>query len=430
MRNNRTCARTWLIIYLALVILACALPSAAQSGVAVGIYSGATTPSTCNTTGRNIFVNTTGPTLYLCTAANTWSALLSTSGGGSPTWTQSVAGDWNPITNNTYSIGNGLTQPKDIGLTRYLDLFAGASLTLKGEYNVNATGDLTYKVATVPPTALTATIAAGAGVDAGTHSYKVTFVTAGGETDAGAVSNTVTTAGGNLQVNLTAIPTGNQYVTSRKIYRTIAGNAAVGPWLLQSTIANNTATTLSDNTADAALTTAAPSTNTALDTRLAIYNNGITVASGSNFVLTGDFTDANASGLQNITGLAWTLPANTAAVYPFRCELLYSQATGATANAFGIKATGLNPTNIEAHGWVQTAAAVVAYGNLPTLATQTATNIVAFTPSAITTVWQAHLEGTIENPSGVANVINVMVLQGTAANLITIKRGSKCVVGN
>ena len=49
---------------------------------------------------------------------------------------------------------------------------------------------------------------------------------------------------------------------------------------------------------------------------------------GTNFAaLTTDFTDANAAGLQIITGLSFTLPASVALNAPFECNLMYSQAT-------------------------------------------------------------------------------------------------------
>ena len=117
------------------------------------------------------------------------------------------------------------------------------------------------------PTALTAALASPAApgdVDNGAHRYKVTFVTADGETEAGDASAAVTVADKtvNGQIALTNIPLGGSVVTSRKIYRTTAGGTT---YLLQSTIANNTATTATDNVADSALGVAAPSTNTTLD---------------------------------------------------------------------------------------------------------------------------------------------------------------------
>lgn len=132
---------------------------------------------------------------------------------------------------------------------------------------------------TTPPGACVSALAgAGAGnVDNGTHSYKVTFVTATGETDAGPVSNTTTVADEtvNGKIALSSIPTSSfAGVTSRKIYRTAAGNAATGPWLLLTTIADNTTTTLTDNTADSGLGATAPTANTTMDARLQVNNVG------------------------------------------------------------------------------------------------------------------------------------------------------------
>lgn len=119
----------------------------------------------------------------------------------------------------------------------------------------------------IAPTACTAALASPAApgnVDNGAHRYLVTFVTAAGETEAGAVSSAVTVSDKtvNGQVALTAIPTGGANVTARKIYRTAAGGTT---YLLLATIANNTATTYTDNIADASLGAAAPSTNTTED---------------------------------------------------------------------------------------------------------------------------------------------------------------------
>lgn len=122
------------------------------------------------------------------------------------------------------------------------------------------------------PTALTCALAAtpvAGNVDNGAHRYAVTFVTADGETQAGTVSASVTVADKtvNGQVALTAIPIGGAAVTSRKIYRTAAGGST---YLLLATIANNTATTYTDNIADSALGVGAPSTNTTGDPLLSM----------------------------------------------------------------------------------------------------------------------------------------------------------------
>lgn len=106
---------------------------------------------------------------------------------------------------------------------------------------------------------------AGAGsVDNGAHRYRVTFVTADGETEGGEVSAAVTVADktANGKVAVSAIPLGGSAVTSRKLYRT---EAAGTTYLLLVTIANNTATTYTDNIADASLGAECPSTNTTGD---------------------------------------------------------------------------------------------------------------------------------------------------------------------
>lgn len=115
--------------------------------------------------------------------------------------------------------------------------------------------------------ALAATPIAG-NVDNGAHRYLATFVTATGETQAGTPSAAVTVADKtvNGKVELTAIPLGGTLVTSRKLYRTVAGGTA---YLLLATIANNTATTYTDNIADSSLGAGAPSTNTTDDPLIA-----------------------------------------------------------------------------------------------------------------------------------------------------------------
>lgn len=116
-----------------------------------------------------------------------------------------------------------------------------------------------------PSTACIGTKGASGAVTAGAHSYWVTFVTmGGGETTISPVSNVVTTETSNLTVALTAIPTGNKYVISRKIYRTAAGAdpAVAGNRLYLATIADNTTTTYSDIIADGSLGAAAPTSST------------------------------------------------------------------------------------------------------------------------------------------------------------------------
>ena len=106
-------------------------------------------------------------------------------------------------------------------------------------------------------------------VNAGAHRYKATFVTADGETQGGTASASVTVsdAAVNGKVELTAIQLGGALVTSRKLYRTAANGTT---YLLLATIANNTATTYTDNIADASLGAESPTANTTDDPLLAM----------------------------------------------------------------------------------------------------------------------------------------------------------------
>jgi uncharacterized phiE125 gp8 family phage protein len=118
-----------------------------------------------------------------------------------------------------------------------------------------------------PPSAITAALAAtpaAGNVEAGAHRYLATFVTADGETQAGTASDAVTVvdAGVNGQIELTAIPIGGNLVTSRKLYRTIAGGST---YYLLDTLADNTTVIYTDNIADGSLGAEAPLTNSTLD---------------------------------------------------------------------------------------------------------------------------------------------------------------------
>lgn len=146
----------------------------------------------------------------------------------------------------------------------------------------------------LPAGACTAgTPTAGGAVNDGLHSYRVTFVTPDGETDATMSSGQVTTGGGNNTVPLTDIPVGNSRVTARKIYRTIAGD--VGNHLLLATINDNTTTTYSDTMADAALGAAAPTTNTTTNVFRSFCSD---VPGGSQFVWDTNGSISNASLFQ------------------------------------------------------------------------------------------------------------------------------------
>jgi len=113
----------------------------------------------------------------------------------------------------------------------------------------------------LPPGLLTVALGVGVGaIEAGSRRYLATFVTSDGETDSGQASAPVVVI--DTPVALSSIPIGGSLVISRKIYRTAAGGSV---FYLLTTIANNTATTYSDNIADTALGAQAPSVNTTSD---------------------------------------------------------------------------------------------------------------------------------------------------------------------
>lgn len=147
--------------------------------------------------------------------------------------------------------------------------------------------------------------------------------------------------------------------------------------------------------------------------------------------VTGDFTTSGSgTALEAITGLTWTIPATTAINIPFSCRLIYHQNNAAVAVAFGIQMATNNPTQINAVGLEYTNVAVVVSGNLVGLATTTATAIVSGTPSAITTNWDVFLDGMIEAPSsGSGSAVTIRTSTATAADTVTVKRGSFCRIG-
>jgi hypothetical protein len=147
-------------------------------------------------------------------------------------------------------------------------------------------------------------------------------------------------------------------------------------------------------------------------------------------LVTADFVTAANTNLQAITGLSYTLPANLATKSKWNCDLYYNQQTAAVADAFGVQDVTVAPTQIMGGGFVQTAATTwVDTAMAATITTTTATNIVAFTPSVITTIWHARLDFFVEQPSNAStSAIQVQAKTGTAADTLTVKRDSSCLV--
>lgn len=135
-----------------------------------------------------------------------------------------------------------------------------------------------------------------------------------------------------------------------------------------------------------------------------------------------------------VPGLSFTTPASVASVWSFRCDLLYSQATAAAADLFGITTTGTAPTNLQVAGAVLTSQTGTQVDNNALITTATSTTVVTATPGAFGAIgtaadmFQAHLWGTIEAPSNASpSIIGISVASGSAADALTIYRGSSCL---
>jgi len=153
------------------------------------------------------------------------------------------------------------------------------------------------------------------------------------------------------------------------------------------------------------------------------------ILSGNKVLLTSDFTDSNASGLQVITGLAIALP-NVVRNWSFHCGLTYSEATPIASDQFGVASLTTAPTNLHAWGQVITtegATAAQTTGDSGNITNTTPTSIVTFTPVG-TGIKQATLDGSIETAGGGASTLQFYVTNGTAADVIVIKRDSYCEV--
>ncbi len=110
--------------------------------------------------------------------------------------------------------------------------------------------------------------AAGSGPVAGTYTYKVSFYTTTYEVIFDVASAPVVNGAGDHDVSLTQIPIGpttylGEAITGRKIYRNKLADQTHWFKLSNGTIANNTATTLTDSDTDAGLTATAYPAGTA-----------------------------------------------------------------------------------------------------------------------------------------------------------------------
>lgn len=139
-----------------------------------------------------------------------------------------------------------------------------------------------------------------------------------------------------------------------------------------------------------------------------------------------DFTDANSASAQNIPALQFNIPSQPGATtWQVSCEIGYSQATAAS-DSFNVQFS-VAPAAELIGGIMATNATAFAAGT-PNSIADTSTHVVVAGTPAVATVLYAHIGGSFEMAASTATVFNVQVLQGTAANVIVIKRDSICSV--
>lgn len=144
---------------------------------------------------------------------------------------------------------------------RYLEASPAAinqDITTAGGVKLNLLSQTQQWKLVSRPSAVTVT-PSGSGVLNGTYFWGVTFVTDEGETD----MSIGTTGSPSSQSATITIPVSSDHrVTSRRIYRTVAGESESQNAFFVATVGNNTATTYVDNTADGSLGDPAPHINT------------------------------------------------------------------------------------------------------------------------------------------------------------------------
>ncbi len=168
-----------------------------------------------------------------------------------------------------------------------------------------------YRSALAAPGACVAADGAAGLCTVGVHVFKVTAVTAQGETELGTASNSLNSAG-TVIINLTGIPTysgaGAELVTGRNVYMTEAGGSTYykvdSGAVTVPTIGDNTTTTLAVNISDATLAgyAAAPTANTS-----GILNADIRLAASQSFFM--------------------SFPNGAVSAYLARCEITTGAAT-------------------------------------------------------------------------------------------------------
>jgi hypothetical protein len=143
-----------------------------------------------------------------------------------------------------------------------------------------------------------------------------------------------------------------------------------------------------------------------------------------------DYTQT-ASAQTAITGLSWTLPANTAANYQFSCLIVGNEATSTTVQTFSINDVTVAPTGGMAGGWAvaTNGTAFIGSKSLGSITATGSQTAVTFTPSAAGANFLVHIDGMIEQPSNAStSAFQVELGVGGGTNTVTLKKDSYCTL--
>ncbi len=276
-------------------------------------------------------------------------------GGGGHSWLLQAG---SPSVNNDFFTLTDTTASNAVRLTIDNTGNVGIGASNPAQKLQVTNGNLRFdQVAT--PTAPTVAVNATAGNLNGAYQYRVSYVTALGETETGAASAVVNPA--SQQVDLSAIPTSSDTsVTARKIYRTTAGGSTFLMKLV-TTINDNTTTTYTDNIADGSLGVSESRVNTTggllfngtirsgiIDNATtAIGVNALRVNTGYNNSALGiNALFSNTTGSNNTANGVSSLQSNTTGTNnsALGYTALYSNTTGSSNSAIGYVALSQNTT--------------------------------------------------------------------------------------
>jgi hypothetical protein len=253
----------------------------------------------------------------------------------------------------------------------------------------------------------------------------------------GTAAGSVFTASTSLAIaGGTALTTTNQTGTGNLVLNTsptIAGptftGTAAGSLLTLSTslaIGGGTPLTSTNQTGTGNLVLSLSPTLTGVANAALVKTNQTLSVTGANY--TTSATTLAAAGV--ITGLNFTGPVSLASNWNFKCDVVYSQATGAAANLWGVISAGTAPTSLGMSAEIltnQTGSMNASAVNGITGAT--ATTVVTSTPSAFGAIgtaadmFTAHLWGTLEAPSNATpSQVGIAVASGSASDAVTVYR--------